>query len=74
MSSALPKEAAPAMVGKRCVVFSYRVKNAAGTIKSYIWQTHSFWVILDEPIVNRGNGKLSTWHKCNAGNVTIQNG
>ena len=64
----MSKDDAEKMVGKSCTVKSYRVSGASGIIKSYLPRTHHFWVYLDEPIKNKSNGKLSNWHKCNAGN------
>jgi len=58
----------PASIGKTVIINSYRVKGATGIVTQYLPRTHHYWVKLDEPIENRGNGKLSYWHKCNADN------
>jgi flagellar hook assembly protein FlgD len=67
----MTKEEAQTYIGKRVMVRSHRVTDKTGVVKSYKSHGHHFWVYLDEPIKNRGNGKLSNWHKCNAGNCTL---
>jgi hypothetical protein len=68
--SLITREEAPSLLNKRVLVNSYKIKGKTGIIKQYISNTHHFWVYMDEPYETK-SGKLSRWHKCNAGNCKL---
>jgi hypothetical protein len=70
MSQQYSKQQAAEMVGKACVVNSYHLRNQQAVIQAYMPTTHHFWVVTEQAYVTTC-GKISRWHKCNAGNCTL---